>query len=54
MVAMARVVEQVGVQLVELKEAVTPAGNPEAVKVDMGSAVPETSVAVMVLETDAP
>src|SRR5205814_7745672 len=46
-----RVVEHVGVHEVLEKEAVVPAGSPEAEKVT-GCEVPETRVAVMVFVTD--
>src|SRR5206468_3874512 len=48
-----RVVEHVGVQEVLEKEALAPAGSPEAEKVT-GCEVPETRVAVMVFVTDEP
>src|SRR5947199_6451427 len=48
-----RVVAQVGVHAVGEKVALAPAGSPEAVK-DTACAVPETRVAVMVLEAVAP
>ena len=48
-----RVVRQVGVQAAGEKGAVTPAGRPETLK-DTACALPETSVALMVLETEAP
>src|SRR5947207_5481875 len=50
---MVRVVAQVGVQAPGEKEAKTSGGSPEAVKETAG-AVPESRVAVMVLETVAP
>src|SRR5437867_7109241 len=48
-----RGVAQVGVHAVGEKVALAPAGSPEAVK-DTACAVPETRVAVMVLEAVAP
>ena len=45
--------EQVGLHDAGEKAAVAPAGKPEAEK-DTDCAVPETSVAVMVLEADCP
>src|SRR5438552_9506518 len=48
-----RVVVQVGVQAVGENVAVAPAGSPEAEK-DTACAVPETRVAVIVLEAVAP
>ncbi|TMA58860.1 MAG: hypothetical protein E6J80_04465 [Deltaproteobacteria bacterium] len=48
-----RVLVQVGEQVAGAKEAPTPAGRPETVK-DTDCVVPETSVAVMGLETEAP
>src|SRR5437867_6765269 len=48
-----RVVEHVGVQEGAEKEALAPAGSPEAEKVT-GCEVPETRVAVMVFVTDKP
>src|SRR5438477_10983980 len=48
-----RVVEHVGVHEVLEKEAVVPAGSPDAEKVT-GCELPETRVAVMVFVTDEP
>src|SRR6266568_5227552 len=48
-----RVVEQVGEHVVEENDALAPVGSPEAEKAT-DCAVPETSVALMVLETEAP
>src|SRR5205814_10601856 len=48
-----RVVEHVGVQEVLEKEALAPAGSPDAEKVT-ACEVPETRVAVMVFVTDEP
>ena len=45
--------EQVGLHDAGEKVAVAPAGKPEVEK-DTDCAVPETSVAVMVLEADCP
>ena len=45
--------EQVGLHDAGEKAAVAPVGRPEAEK-DTDCAVPETSVAVMVLEADCP
>ena len=53
MVESVRVVAQVGTQVVGEKVAVAPAGSPEAEK-DTDCDVPESKVAVMVLETVAP
>ena len=53
MVETVRVVAQVGTQVVGEKVAVAPAGSPEAEK-DTDCDVPESKVAVMVLETVAP
>ena len=52
-VLIVRVVEQVGEHAVEENDALAPVGSPEAEK-DTDCAVPETSVALMVLETEAP
>src|SRR5439155_15952506 len=52
-VARVRVVVQVGVHAVGENAAVAPAGSPEAEK-ETACAVPETIVAVMVLEAVAP
>ena len=52
-VAIVRVVEQVGVQEVAEKEAVTPLGRPAAEK-ETDCEVPETRVAVMVFVTEEP
>ena len=48
-----RVVEQVGVHAVGTNDAVAPVGSPVAEK-DTDCAVPETSVALRVLETEVP
>src|SRR5438132_14258543 len=53
MVESVRVVAQVGTQVVGEKVALAPAGSPEAEK-DTDCDVPESKVAVMVLETVAP
>jgi len=53
MVESVRVVAQVGTQVVGEKVAVAPAGSPEAEK-DTDCDVPESKVAVIVLETVAP
>ena len=53
MVVRVRVVEQVGEQLVREKAAVAPVGSPEVEK-DTDCDVPESKVAVIVLETVAP
>ena len=45
--------EQIGLHDAAEKEAVVPAGRPEAEK-DTDCAVPETRVAVIVLDTDCP
>src|SRR5438034_313926 len=50
-VATVKVVAQVGAQIVGEKAAVAPVGSPAAEK-ETACAVPETSVAVRVLETD--
>src|SRR6266446_9590875 len=47
------VVEQVGEHAVEENDALAPVGNPEAEK-DTDCVVPETSAALMELETEAP
>ena len=52
-VAMVRVVVQVGVHAVGENVGVTPAGSPEAEKTT-DCEEPESRVAVMVLETEAP
>src|SRR6266571_357257 len=52
-VEMVRVVEQVGEHVSGENDAVAPEGNPEAEKAT-DCAVPETSVALMVLETWSP
>src|SRR5437867_2352086 len=52
-VLMVRAVEQVGVHAVGENDAVAPVGNPEAEKVT-ACAVPDTSAALMELETGAP
>jgi len=52
-VAIVRGVEQVGVQEMAEKEALAPLGRPVAEKVT-GCEVPETRVAVMVLEPEEP
>ena len=51
--AKVRVVVQVGLQEVGAKEAVTPLGNPEALK-DTAAVAPEDKVEVMALVTDDP
>ena len=48
-----RPVEQVGKHAVDENDAVAPVGSPAAEK-ETACAVPETSVALMVLETEAP
>src|SRR5438093_13440813 len=53
MVETVRVVAQVGTQVVGEKVAVAPAGSPEAEK-NTDCDVPESKVAVIVLETVAP
>ena len=53
LVAMVRVLAQLGVQVVGLKLAVAPVGSPEAAKVT-ACAVPDTSVAVRVVAPEAP
>ena len=53
MVEIARLVEQVGEHAVAENDAVALVGNPAAEK-DADCVVPETSVALMVLETAAP
>src|SRR5437867_8648099 len=52
-VLIVRVVEQVGEHAVEENDALAPVGNPEAEK-DTDCVVPETSAALMELETEAP
>ena len=52
-VLIVRVVEQVGEHVVEENDALAPVGSPEAEKAT-DCAVPETSAALMVLETEAP
>ena len=52
-VEMVRVVEQVGEHVAGKNDAVALVGNPAAEK-DADCVVPETSVALMVLETEAP
>ena len=53
LVAMVRVEEQLGLQLLEENEAVAPEGNPEAEN-ETGCVLPETSVALIELVTDEP
>src|SRR2546425_6361306 len=52
-VLIVRAVEQVGEHPVDENDALAPVGSPEAEK-DTDCVVPETSVALMVLETEAP
>ena len=52
-VAMVRLVEQLGEHAVGENVAVAPVGNPAAEK-ETACAVPETSAALRVLETEAP
>ena len=52
-VEMVREVEQVGVQDADEKDVITPEGRPETEKAT-DCAVPETSVALVVVETEAP
>jgi len=50
---MVREVEQVGVQDADEKDVITPEGRPETEKAT-DCAVPESSVALVVVETEAP
>ena len=52
-VLIVKVVEQVGEHAVEENNALAPVGNPEAEK-DTDCVVPDTSAALMELETEAP
>ncbi len=52
-VEIVRVLEQVGLQEVGLKEAVAPEGRPDAAR-ETDSVTPLTSVKVIVFESDAP
>jgi len=52
-VEMVREVEQVGVQDADEKDVITPEGRPETEKAT-DCAVPETRVALVVVETEAP
>src|SRR2546425_1257175 len=52
-VLIVKVVEQVGEHAVEENNALAPVGNPEAEK-DTACVVPDTSAALMELETEAP